>query len=69
VSSRAFLPRGDLARPERPPCLNYLVDRVSIEMCKPMMDLYQLQVRSYLEYLKSENSAVIDTFNAAAKVV
>jgi hypothetical protein len=34
-------PRGDLAQPERPPCLNYLFNRVAIETCQPMMDLYQ----------------------------
>jgi hypothetical protein len=60
-------PRGDLSQPERPPCLNYLFDRASIEMCQPLMDLYQLQVRTYVECLKSENGAIIDKFNAAAK--
>ena len=59
--------RGDLAQPERPPCLNYLFNRVAIETCQPMMDLYQAQVRSYIECLKGENSAIIETFNAAAK--
>ena len=27
-------PRGDFAQPVRPPCLDYLVDRVSIETCQ-----------------------------------
>ena len=60
-------PRGDLAQPTRPPCLDYLFDRETIETCQPLMDLYQVQVRAYLECLKSENNAIIDTFNAAAK--
>jgi hypothetical protein len=30
-------------------------------------DLAQLQVRTYVECLKSENGAIIDKFNAAAK--
>jgi hypothetical protein len=60
-------PRGDLAQPERPPCLNYLFNRVAIETCRPMMDLYQAQVRSYIECLKGENSSIIETFNAAAQ--
>jgi hypothetical protein len=60
-------PRGDLARPERPPCLNYLFGRVAIETCQPMMDLYQAQVRSYIECLKSENDSIIETFNSPAK--
>jgi hypothetical protein len=59
--------RGDLQQPARPPCLDNLFDRGAIEMCQPLMDIYQLQVRSYVECLKSENSAIIDTFNAAAK--
>jgi len=28
-----------------------------------MMDLYQAQVRSYIECLKGENSSIIETFN------
>lgn len=60
-------PRGDLAQPARPPCLDYLVDRASIEMCQPLMDHYQFEVLAYIECLKSENSAIIDKFNAAAK--
>jgi hypothetical protein len=60
-------PRGDLAQPARPPCLDYLVDRISIEVCQPLMDLYQIEVRSYIECLKSENCAIIDRFNAAAR--
>ena len=60
-------PRGDLAQPVRPPCLDYLVDRATIEMCQPLMDLYQIEVSSYIECLKSENSAIIDRFNAAAR--
>src|SRR6185437_2803067 len=60
-------PRGDLAQPERPPCLDYLFNRVAIETCQPMMDIYQAQVRSYIECLKSENDSIIQTFNAAAK--
>jgi hypothetical protein len=69
LACRAFtsIPRGDLAQPARPPCLDYLIDRASIEMCQPLMDLYQMEVRSYVECLKSENSAIIDTFNAAAR--
>ena len=60
-------PRGDLVQPARPPCLDYLVDRVSIEICQPLMDLYQIEVRAYVDCLKSENSAIIDRFNDAAK--
>ncbi len=60
-------PRGALAQPERPPCLDYLFDRVAIETCQPLMDLYQVEVRAYLECLKSENNAIVETFNAAAR--
>jgi hypothetical protein len=69
LACRAFtsFPRGDLAQPARPPCLDYLVDRASIEMCQPLMNLYQMEARSYVDCLKGENSSIIDTFNAAAK--
>jgi hypothetical protein len=40
-----------------------LFNRVAIETCQPMMDLYQAQVRSYIECLKGENSSIIETFN------
>jgi hypothetical protein len=59
--------RGDLGQPARPPCLDYLVDRATIEMCQPFMELYQLEVPSYIECLKSENNSIVETFNAAAK--
>jgi hypothetical protein len=58
--------RGDLTQPE-PPCLNYLFNRVAIETCQPMMDLYLVQVRSYIECLKGEHDSIIETLNAAAK--
>lgn len=59
-------PKGDLAQPAKPPCLAYLSNQETLDMCQPMMDLYQQQVRSYLECLKAENDSMIAEFNAAA---
>lgn len=54
---------GSLEQPVRPACIDALVDRASVEMCRPLMDLYQHQVRQYVDCLKAENDLIVSTYN------
>jgi len=58
---------GSLEQPPRPACVDSLIDRASVEMCRPLMDLYQTQIRQYEECLKAENDSIIDTYNTAVR--